>query len=1608
MKKLLTLPLLTLVILAAALPGAVARAAISEPGFEVEVVASGLTLPTVMAFSPDGRIFVAEKGGTVKVVKNGVLLSTPVITLTDVNTFGDRGLIGMAIDPDFATNGYLYLSYTFENSPGSNFGGAKVGRIVRVTVVADTASESSKVVVLGTVGGTPALPSCEDYPAGSDCIPSDSMSHSVGGLRFGPDGKLYATLGDGANFDTVDPRALRAQNLDSLAGKVIRITTDGTAPSDNPFYNGDPNANRSKVFALGVRNAFRFNFSPTSGALFLGDVGWSTWEEVNIITPGNNYGWPCHEGMGTTTYNCTASSGAQDPAYTYVHDVNGAGAITAGSFPSNSVYPAQYDNSWFFGDYAQNWIKRLVIDGSNNVVSVENFMDNPDGPVDISTGPDGNIYFISIYTGNLNRLTHTMGNRRPVPVVSANPTSGLAPLTVNFSSAGSGDPDGDPVSFSWNFGDGATSTQTQPVHTYTTNGTYTAALTVTDSQGSSASKSIAITIGNQKPSPQIISPASGTLYIANQTIQLNGTATDPEDGTLGASAFHWEIILHHNIHTHTIQQFDGVINPSFTAPDHGATDVYTEVILTVTDSGGLSESRSINLYLDNGAGSGNLIGNPSLEVEDALPGRPFQWFQGWFGNLNPIFTYPVTGLEGARAAKVEITSYTDGNAKWYFAPVFVTPLQEYVFSNYYTANATTSQFAQFGFPDGTYQYQDLGTISPAATSTYIEKHIVMPAGVQTFTVFHEISQVGILTVDNFSLTLASPIVANNLVLNSTLEIQNGINPQGWRAGTWGNHTAVHTYPVTGYNGQKAARVEITSYPANGTGDAKWYFDQVPVTPGTAYTYKDQYRSNTISDIIGRYTLGGGGFHYFGLAKEIQPTTGWQTSSATFTPPTEATHVTFFHLISAVGFVEIDDVELYESGTSTPSETNVPIVEFTNPLEGQTVGGIVTITASSTDDTAVTYIFYAVDGTPVTGQITQPPYAFAWDSASVSNGQHTLKATTHDPSGNNSTHTITVIVDNTTPPVGNNLILNPSLEVAGTGGDPANWFRGGWGTNNRVLTYPVTGTEGSKAAKVEITTYSNGDAKWYFSDVPVTASSTYTYTESYRSNVATNLTARYTYTNGTIQYAGIANLPASSTWANTTKILTTPAGVVSMTVFHSLISIGWLEVDNYSLTSATSTTSDTIAPTVLVTSPTASSTVATSTTVSVTATDNVGVVGVTLLVDGVAVLTEDTTLPYSFAWDTTTVTNGSHTISALARDQAGNTATSSVVSVEVSNTVTVSSNLIANPSLETVGTTGDPENWFRGGWGTNTRVFTYPTAGTAGARAAKVEITSYTNGDAKWFFANVPVTSGATYTLTHKYRANVTTNLTVRYTKGDGSVLYVGIGNPSATTTWTTHTESLVIPTSVVSMTLFHNVVSVGWLEVDDFSLTTGIVGTFTKGMISLTFDDGWYSHYTQAFPILNAANKKGVFYIVSSETLQADPQEQIMNPSLETVGTTGDPENWFRGGWGTNTRVFTYPVAGTQGASAAKVEVTSYTDGDAKWFFADVPILPNRKYVISDSYTATANSQVVLRYSMGDGTVQYVFLGIVPSTGSTWQQFNRTITTPANAASVTLFHVLAE
>ncbi len=472
-----------------------------DPAFYNETVGGQMNIPIALDFTPDGRVLVAEKGGAVRVIDaNGNLLADPLYQISDVNNHHDRGLLGIAVDPNFSSNGYIYLSYTYDSDP-SNIAGKKTARVMKLKTTGNSHVAGSEQILLGSVGGTAQNPSCHDYQITDDCIPSDSLSHTIGGIRFGADGKLYVSTGDGAGFTAPDPLAFLAQDIDSLAGKLIRINTDGSAPSDNPFYNGDSSANRSKVWAYGLRNPYRFNFRPGTNQITLADVGWFTKEEVNIIQKGGNYGWPCREGTVATVGGYTALPGCPintatiDPIHDYDHN-GGVGAVTGGAYALHPEYPADLRGNYLFGDFSLNRMQYLDID-NGQVNAVVDLSNDADGPVEFKTSPDGYVYYISIYTGEVRRIRYqnTTNPQPPAAIINATGFGGAAPYTVTFDGTDSTDPNGDPItSYQWNLGNSVTSTAPNPSTTYNSVGTYSVSLTVTNNIGESTTTSRTISV----------------------------------------------------------------------------------------------------------------------------------------------------------------------------------------------------------------------------------------------------------------------------------------------------------------------------------------------------------------------------------------------------------------------------------------------------------------------------------------------------------------------------------------------------------------------------------------------------------------------------------------------------------------------------------------------------------------------------------------------------------------------------------------------------------------------------------------------------------------------------------------------------------------------------------------------------------------------------------------------------------------------------------------------------------------------------------------------------------------------------------------------------------
>jgi PKD repeat protein len=632
--------------------------------FQESIVFSGLNHPTAVRFASDGRVFVAEKSGLIKIFDS--LTDTTPTTFADLRTavhdFWDRGLLGLALDPNFPTAPYVYVLYTYDAPPGQTApvwndacpsppgpttdGCVVTGRLSRLTASGNTMT-SEQVLLSGW---------CQQFP-----------SHSIGDLRFGADGALYVSGGDGASFNNVDygqyggsvgsptPKnpcgdppagvggnetpptaeggALRSLSLHRVAGPallngaVLRVDpATGDALPDNPLAgSADPIARR--IVVEGTRNPFRFTVRPGTNDLWIGDVGWNTWEEIDrqpSPTSGvTDFGWPCYEGaarqpgyQGANLNLCTglyAAGTALNPYYTYNHSASvvagdgcptGSSSITGLAFYTGGSYPSAYNGALFFADHSRNCIW-VMMPGGNSLPDPANlagFVTPAAGPVDLEIGPGGDLFYAGYDDGTIRRIQYFPANQPPIASATATPTSGDAPLTVAFDGSASSDPDpGDTITFSWDLnGDGVygDSTAVAPTFTYTTPGAYAVTLRVTDNHGSSStSQPITISVNNTPPVPVIDSPPSTQTWKVADTINFSGHATDSQDGNEPASRLSWTMILHHcpsNCHTHLVQTFNGVASGSFAAPDHEYPS-YLELQLTATDAQGLTASTSVQL-----------------------------------------------------------------------------------------------------------------------------------------------------------------------------------------------------------------------------------------------------------------------------------------------------------------------------------------------------------------------------------------------------------------------------------------------------------------------------------------------------------------------------------------------------------------------------------------------------------------------------------------------------------------------------------------------------------------------------------------------------------------------------------------------------------------------------------------------------------------------------------------------------------------------------------------------------------------------------------------------------------------------------------------------------
>jgi glucose/arabinose dehydrogenase len=644
-----------------------ATAASLPPGFQEQIVFAGLTEPTAVRFSSDGRVFVAEKSGLIKVFDN-LSDTTPSVFVdlrTRVHNFWDRGLLSMALAPDFPTDPWVYVLYTYDapiggsaprwgsvggtsdgcsSPPGATDDGCVVsGRLSRMQASGNVVLGSEQVLIEDW---------CQQYP-----------SHSIGSVAFGADRALYVSAGDGASFNFVDfgqdgsplnpcgdppggvggsmspptaeGGALRSQDVRTTAdptgldGAILRVDpATGAGLPDNPMASSS-DANARRIVGYGLRNPFRMTIRPGTNEVWIGDVGWNDWEEINRLVsptaaPVDNFGWPCYEADGrqsgydaanlTLCENLYAAGTAAvvAPYFRYHHNdlvvpnevcPKGGSSVagTSFAFSSGGSYPAEYRGALFFADYTRRCIW-VILPGTNGLPDISKrrtFVGGAAQPVDLQIGPGGDLFYVDI-GGTVRRIRYFGQNQPPIAVATASPTSGPAPLTVSFNGSASSDPDGTALSYAWDldgdgaFDDAATATAS---YSYTQPGNYVATLRVSDPSAATGTASVTIAVGNTPPTPIIDTPVAGTTWTVGDFISFSGRATDAQSGSLPASSLTWSLVLQHcpsTCHEHPLQTFSGTASGSIVAPDHEYPS-HLELRLTATDPGGLSATTSVRL-----------------------------------------------------------------------------------------------------------------------------------------------------------------------------------------------------------------------------------------------------------------------------------------------------------------------------------------------------------------------------------------------------------------------------------------------------------------------------------------------------------------------------------------------------------------------------------------------------------------------------------------------------------------------------------------------------------------------------------------------------------------------------------------------------------------------------------------------------------------------------------------------------------------------------------------------------------------------------------------------------------------------------------------------------
>ncbi|GAA2337028.1 PQQ-dependent sugar dehydrogenase [Saccharopolyspora halophila] len=561
--------------LTAAAPAATAAPSL-PPGFVLRDQPSGQDAYDLTDFTylPDDSTISTGKQGEVAWVSPGGKVNT--LATLPADTSQDLGLVGIAAAHDYETSRHIYLARAVPDGAD--------GHLLRLA--------------RWTVQGSPEPTGITDEQVIFE-IRSFSDVHGLTGIIAAPDGTLWVSTGDMSDYWRTDPAAFRTFDLDRPQGKIMHINPDGTGVASNPHYQASaPSSWRSRVYARGFRSPFRFALDPATGTPIVGDVGYGSWEEIDVVRPGQNYKWPCWEGEhrtpGYTDRPECDNVANTPPVWEYQHGsgVDQGNSVTGGIVYQGESYPETYRGAYFFGDYTQNKLWSLRLDAEGNLVQEPQsppLGTDIGGPVKFEAAPNGDIVYADINSGSLRRLSYSAANNPPT--AEATTSTDPATRTVTFDGSGSIDFDGDALSYEWDFGDGGTATGVRATHTYEP-GTerFTARLTVRDSLGAADSVDIVVVPSNNSPELTLTPPAQEDFAVGEE-IALSAAATDAEDGPLAVT---WSSSVVHcgeetTCHNHPGPGGEGgELNSAFTAHP----DSRMEFTAEATDSEGVAVTRT--------------------------------------------------------------------------------------------------------------------------------------------------------------------------------------------------------------------------------------------------------------------------------------------------------------------------------------------------------------------------------------------------------------------------------------------------------------------------------------------------------------------------------------------------------------------------------------------------------------------------------------------------------------------------------------------------------------------------------------------------------------------------------------------------------------------------------------------------------------------------------------------------------------------------------------------------------------------------------------------------------------------------------------------------------